>query len=196
MGKKINSPATLGRPVNPAEEFLDPMESVIDERDSADSETARSPFTDDGLARLNSPSDSSAPPRDWFESAAMPTAVATAAPIDMTKAKPPPPLPRNLHVDSPRLKPLDTTLVSDWDFALPVYTGPLDESKIDMGYVPTRVDCDLTGPLGQMFKRLLLGCRNLHLTYRMNGRETHVETGADLVRYLVSMVDVPTGDAK
>jgi len=48
------------------------------------------------------------------------------------------------------------------------------------------MDCELTGELGEGFRRLLIGCRNTHLMYTLNGRETHVETGADLIRYLVS----------
>ena len=190
MGKKNSSPAAA-RAVNPAEDFLDPMESLIDERDEAGTEAvvSNSEAVVSNSETVASTSEATSPlaiSADAFPTLDNLQRLNNNSPVDLTRAKPPEPLRRNMTVDPPRLKPLDTTLVCEWDFALPVYAGPLDESKIDMGYVPTRVDCDLTGPLGQMFKRLLLGCRNLHLTYRMNGRETHVETGADLVRYLVS----------
>lgn len=80
--------------------------------------------------------------------------------------------------------------------ALPMIVDRFDQRK--HGYASGRVDCELTGELGEGFRRLLVGCRNSHLMYKLNGKDTHVETGADLIRYLVSQAvaefAVQTGD--
>lgn len=73
------------------------------------------------------------------------------------------------------------TIAMEVDF--PFFIGPMDSEK--HGYISSRIDCTLTGDMGATFRRLLLGCRERHLTYSFNGRMTHVESGNDLVRWMV-----------
>ena len=69
---------------------------------------------------------------------------------------------------------------------LPFFIGSIEAEK--HGDISSRIDCTLAGEMGATFRRLLLGCREKHLTYSFNGRMTHVESGSDLVRWLVEQV--------
>jgi len=66
---------------------------------------------------------------------------------------------------------------------LPFFVGEIEPGR--HGYISSRIDCTLMGEMGATFRRVLLGCREKHLTYSFNGRMTHVESGSDLVRWLV-----------
>ncbi|HEY0982381.1 hypothetical protein [Schlesneria sp.] len=72
------------------------------------------------------------------------------------------------------------------ELTVPCFVGEIDPNR--HGYVSARIDCTLTGEMGSTFRRVLLGCREQHLTYSYNGRQTHVESGSDLVRWLVEQV--------
>jgi hypothetical protein len=56
------------------------------------------------------------------------------------------------------------------------------------GFVPNKIDVTLDGEAGLTLRRLVIGARQEHLTYPMRGKLTHVETAADLVRWLVYTV--------
>jgi hypothetical protein len=89
-------------------------------------------------------------------------------------------------LETPATVELDEPTVVSMDVDLPFFIGPIDTEK--HGYISSRIDCTLTGEMGATFRRLLLGCREKHLTYSFNGRMTHVESGSDLVRWLVEQV--------
>lgn len=52
-------------------------------------------------------------------------------------------------------------------------------------YVSRRIDLTLSGDEGVFWQRLLVSARKNHLTFNGRRPDEHVETSADLVRYLV-----------
>lgn len=55
----------------------------------------------------------------------------------------------------------------------------------DPGYLSRRVDLTLSGEEGHFWQRALISARKLHLTFHGRRPDEHVESSADLLRYLV-----------
>ena len=78
--------------------------------------------------------------------------------------------------------------LSDVVLELSILASADDVNRAQWGYISTRIDLQLDGELALTFRRLLCAAKQEHATYVMRGVVTHVESPADVVRWLMHSV--------
>ena len=86
-------------------------------------------------------------------------------------------------VEAPRIVDL-----VDVNLCVPLLADADDVNAKQWGWVSTKIDIQLDGDLALTFRRMLCAARQEHATYPQRGRMTHVESSADLVRWMIHTI--------
>lgn len=70
---------------------------------------------------------------------------------------------------------------------IPVLREAYDAKK--HGYATARFDANLSGTMAERCRQTVVGMSTQHVTYRLNGRNQHVDACNDVVRWLFEQID-------